>query len=134
MSAIKLPFLNAPMVCLLYMLSASPGPALGQQTMLEEIIVTAQKREQGINDVGITINVMSGELVQDLGISTAEDLARFTPALNINETAATGVPQYTLRGVGFQDFTTSSSATVGLYFDGVNIPYTVMSRGTLFRP
>ncbi len=132
MSAIKLPFLNAPMVCLLYMLSAIPGPALGQQTMLEEIIVTAQKREQGINDVGITINVMSGELVQDLGISTAEDLARFTPALNINETAATGVPQYTLRGVGFQDFTTSSSATVGLYFDGVNIPYTVMSRGTLF--
>ncbi len=109
-----------------------PMHLAAQDTALEEIIVTAQKREQDVNSVGITINVMSGELVRELGIKTAEDLARFTPALNINETAATGVPQYTLRGVGFQDFTTSSSATVGLYFDGVNIPYSVMSRGTLF--
>ena len=99
---------------------------------IEEVIVTAQKREQSINEVGMTVNVFTGDLIRDLGISSAEDMARFTPGLQINEIAATGVPQYTIRGVGFQDYTTSASSTVGLYYDGVNLPYPVMSRGVLF--
>ena len=98
---------------------------------IEEIVVTAQKRQQGANDVGITMNVFTGELVKDLGISVAEDLAKFTAGLNVNESYPVGVPQYTIRGVGFQNLTTSASSTVGLYFDGVNIPYTVMSRNAL---
>jgi iron complex outermembrane receptor protein len=99
---------------------------------LEEIVVTAQKREQGANDVGITINAFTGEQLRDLGFTTAEDLALFTPGLTVNETAATGVPLYTIRGVGYQDYSTGASSTVGLYFDEVAIPYTVMSRGLMF--
>ncbi|MEJ1962716.1 MAG: TonB-dependent receptor [Gammaproteobacteria bacterium] len=99
---------------------------------IEEVTVSAQRRDQDVNDVGITVNVMSGEQMKDLGVVTAEDLAKFTPGLQINETTTTGVPQYSLRGVGAQDSTTGASSTVGLYFDGVNIPYTVMSRGALF--
>lgn len=43
-----------------------------------EVVVTAQKRQQGANDVGITMNVFTGELVKGLGISVAEGLAKFT--------------------------------------------------------
>ena len=112
----------------------SLSPVLGQeqQSILEEVIVTAQKREQDINDVGITINVFTGELIRDLGVRSAEDLAKYTPGLNVNETTIAGAPVYTLRGVGFQDFYAGASSTVGLYFDGVNMPYSVMSRGALF--
>ncbi len=99
---------------------------------IEEIIVTAQKREQGINDVGITVNAFTGQQLKDFGFSTAEDIAMLTPGLTVNETAATGVPLYTIRGVGFQDYSTAASSTVGLYFDEVAIPYTVMSRGLMF--
>ena len=99
---------------------------------LEEVVVTAQKREQGVNDVGITVNAFSGETIRDMGVASAEDIAMLTPGLTVNETAATGVPAYTIRGVGFQDYTTSSSSTVSLYFDEVAIPYTVMSRGAIF--
>lgn len=99
---------------------------------LEEIIVTAQKRSQSANDIGITVNAFTGEQLQDLGVATAEDLALVTPGLTVNETAATGVPLYSIRGVGFQDYSTGSSSTVGLYFDEVNMPYTVMSRGAVF--
>ena len=99
---------------------------------LEEIVVTAQKREQGANDVGITMNAFTGEMLQDFGFSTAEDMALLTPGLTVNETAATGVPLYTIRGVGYQDYSTAASSTVGLYFDEVAIPYTVMSRGLMF--
>jgi iron complex outermembrane receptor protein len=106
------------------------GVAYGQA--LEEIVVTAQKREQGANDVGITMNAFTGAQLKDLGFTTAEDMAMLTPGLTVNETAATGVPLYTIRGVGYQDYSTGASSTVGLYFDEVAIPYTVMSRGLMF--
>jgi iron complex outermembrane receptor protein len=99
---------------------------------IEEIIVTAQKRSESINKIGITINAFTSQMLQDKGVKTAEDMALLTPALIINQTAATGVPIYTIRGVGFTDYATSASSTVGLYSDEVAIPYTVMSRGALF--
>jgi len=99
---------------------------------LDEITVTAQKREQGANDVGITLNAFTGDQLEARGVLAAEDLALYTPGLTVNETGATGVPLYTIRGVGFQDYSTGASSTVGLYFDEVAIPYTVMSRGILF--
>lgn len=110
------------------------APALAQESggRLDEIVVTAQKREQGSNDVGITLNAFTGDQLQARGVQTAEDLALITPGLTVNDTAATGVPLYTIRGVGFQDYSTAASSTVGLYFDEVAIPYTVMSRGALF--
>jgi iron complex outermembrane receptor protein len=106
------------------------GPSFSE--VIEEIVVTAQKREQGVNDVGITVNAFTGEQLKDRGFKTAEDMAMMTPGLTVNETAATGVPLYTIRGVGYQDYSTAASSTVGLYFDGVAIPYTVMSRGLMF--
>lgn len=106
--------------------------AASDEPLLEEVIVTAQKHSQSVNDVGMTITVMSGGQLRDLRVNSAVDLALITPGLQVNESAPTGVPLYSIRGVGFQDFTTAASSTVGLYFDGVNIPYSVMTRGTLF--
>ncbi|MEM1111705.1 MAG: TonB-dependent receptor [Pseudomonadota bacterium] len=103
-----------------------------QQAQLEEVLVTAQKRSQSANDVGITINAFTGDQIRDLGVLTAEDIAQYTPGLTVNETAATGVPLYTIRGVGFQDYSTAASSTVGIYFDEVAMPYTVMTRGLVF--
>ena len=106
-------------------------PALAQ-AQLEEIIVTAQKREQGINDVGITVNAFTGEQLQNFGVKSAEGLEILTPGLTVSNSALAGVPVYTIRGVGFNDFTTTSSSTVGLYLDEVSIPYATMSRNALF--
>ena len=100
--------------------------------MIEEVVVTAQKHAESANDVGITMNAFTGERLKDLGVVTAEDLALQTQGLTVSESAATGVPLYTIRGVGFQDYSTAASSTVGLYFDEAAIPYTVMSRGVLF--
>ena len=107
---------------------ALPASAL----QLEEVLVTAQKREQGANDVGIAITTFTGDQIRELGILSAEDIAMYTPGVTVNETAATGVPLYTIRGVGFQDYSTAASSTVGIYFDEIAMPYTVMTRGLLF--
>ena len=113
-------------------LAALGMTSLTATAQIEEVIVTAQKRAQSANDVGITINAFSGDQLKDSGVLTAEDIAVLTPGLTVNETAATGVPLYTIRGVGFQDYSTAASSTVGIYFDEVAMPYTVMTRGLVF--
>jgi iron complex outermembrane receptor protein len=114
------------------LLPALAAAAAEEGAKIEEIVVTAQKRVESAQDVGITLNAFSGEQLADKGVATTEDLALYTPGLTVNETAATGVPLYTIRGVGFQDYSTAASSTVGLYFDEVAMPYTVMSRGAVF--
>ena len=103
---------------------------LSQQ--LEEIIVTAQKREQSINDVGITMNVFTTDQLDNFGINSAEDLERLVPGLTVSNAQPAGAPVYTIRGVGFNDFTTAASSTVGLYNDGASLPYPVMTRSALY--
>ena len=122
---------KAPALLMFGLFAALPASAAENQ-VIEEVVVTAQKHSQSANDVPITINAFTGETLQDQGVITAENIALLTPGLTVNETAATGVPLYTIRGVGFQDYSTAASSTVGLYLDEVAIPYTVMSRGLLF--
>jgi iron complex outermembrane receptor protein len=116
----------------LLLLPALAAAAAEDGAKIEEIVVTAQKRAESAQDVGITLNAFSGEDLASKGVMTTEDLALYTPGLTVNESAATGVPLYTIRGVGFQDYSTAASSTVGLYFDEVSMPYTVMSRGAVF--
>jgi len=100
---------------------------------LEEVVVTAQKHAQGVNDIGITVNAFSGEMIKEWGITSPEDIASFTPGLTVTEGGGTGVPVYTIRGVGFQDqITSSNSSTVGLYFDEVALPYALMASFGIF--
>ena len=107
-------------------------PAAQAQETLDEITVTAQKREQSINDVGITINAFTGDTIRELGVQKVEDLAAHTPGLVYNEAGAIGVPVYTIRGIGFDDYSVASNSTVGVYIDEVALPYPVMTRGQLF--
>ena len=90
------------------------------------------ERNQSENDIGIAISTWTGNELRDMGVVSAEDMALRTPGLTVNESSATGVPLYTIRGVGFQDYSTGASSTVGIYFDQVAMPYTVMTRGLLF--
>lgn len=99
---------------------------------LEEVVVTAQKREQGVNDVPISITALSPNTITNLGVRSLEDIAVTTPGLYVNQTSGTGAPAWTIRGVGFQDYSTAASSTVGLYFDEVAFPYPVMGTNLFF--
>lgn len=85
------------------------GQSAAAQSMLEEVVVTAQKRAQSITDVGITINAFSNETLKDLGIDNVLDIAAHTPGLIYNEAGGLGVPVYTIRGVGFDDYSVASN-------------------------
>ena len=94
------------------------APACGQTAPSDpaEIIVTAQKREQAANDVGMSVVGLSGNAARERGNSSIEDLERIVPGLTFAKTPA-GPPVLTLRGVGFYDSTLSASPAVSVYLD-----------------
>jgi len=101
-------------------------------SQIEEVVVTAQKREQSANDIGITMNAFTATQLDDYGVLAAKDLEGLVPGLTVTNDQPSGVPVFTIRGVGFQTFTAGASSTVGLYIDETNIPYSVMIGQTLF--
>ena len=95
---------------------------------IEEIIVTAQKRSQRIDEVPIAISAFSGDTLNNLGVTDTRDLSRLVPGFNANESGR-GSTLFTLRGVGFTDTTYTATNTVGTYIDEVGLPFSVMTRG-----
>ncbi|WP_047170520.1 TonB-dependent receptor [Novosphingobium sp. Rr 2-17] len=106
-------------------------PAVANDKAGSDIVVTAQRRKQALSTVGIAITAIKGDDLASRGIQSAEQLSQVVPGLVVKD-AAFGVPNYTLRGVGFENYFVNSSSTVGLYTDEVAIPYPAMSRGAFF--
>lgn len=103
--------------------------ALAQSTDgSEEVVVTAQKRQERIQDVPMSVQSVSGEKLNQLGVESAADLAKVAPGFSYAESRY-GTPIYTIRGVGFQDSALASSPTVSLYLDEVPIPYSALGAG-----
>lgn len=92
-----------------------------------DIIVTAQKRAQSINDVPLSMTVASGETLIQRGISSVADLAKIVPGLTV-QPSPFNTPVYTLRGVGFYDSTLSASPTVAVYTDEIALPFSAMTK------
>lgn len=96
-----------------------PAYTQAQTSMLEEVIVTAQKREQSLQEVPISLEVFSAQRIDNLGAQDIADLAAFTA--NVNVSRASNQPSYRIRGIGTSDFGIGADPAVGVYFDGVYI-------------
>lgn len=92
-----------------------------------EIIVTAQKRAQSINDVPVSLTVASGEQLIAAGVSSTSDLAKVVPGLTA-QPSPLNTPIYTLRGVGFFEFSLAATPTVAIYNDEVPLPFGAMTK------
>ncbi len=96
---------------------------------LEEIVVTAQKRTESLQDVPISITTVDGAKIEQAGINNLEDLSAYVPNLMFTENAvATSI---VMRGVG-PGANQSFEQSVGLYVDGVHLGKGRQSRTGLF--
>ena len=111
--------------------TTASGPSQPSAQAGGEIIVTANKRAQNINDVGLSITALSGAALTQKGIANSQDLAKVVPAFTV-ASAADGTPVYTLRGVGFNSANIGAQPTVSVYIDQAALPYGVMTEGPLF--
>lgn len=95
--------------------------AVYAQPMLEEIIVTAQKRAQSAQDVPISITALDGDFLEERNIFSAQDLEKFTPGLRIpqQDAAKTFIR---IRGVGSRKFDIGAAGSVGVFTDEVYQP------------
>ncbi len=106
----------------------SPVFAESRGTVIEEIVVTAQKREESINDVGMSIDAATGDQLKDLGITDVADLYKVVAGFSSNVNYA-GTTIYTIRGVGFQENSLATSPTVSVYLDEAPLQFSPMTRG-----
>ena len=114
--------------------SASSSSATGQvqeQGTTGDIIVTAQKREQTLSDVPLSITAVSGDQLLARGITDVASLVKVTPGLSFVE-SGNAVPVYSLRGVGFFDTALGARPTVSVYDDETPLPFSIMSVGASF--
>jgi iron complex outermembrane receptor protein len=102
------------------------------QQPLEEIVVTARKREQRIQEVSMSITAFSGEQLEEFRISTAQNLSWYTPGLFATGSRGDSDPLYTIRGIGLNDAFSNNNPTVGVYINEVNQPFTPMMSFQLF--
>jgi outer membrane receptor protein involved in Fe transport len=108
--------------------SQSAHQSLENETGLQDIIVTAQKRSESVNSVPISITALSGQTLAKQVISDVSDLVRVVPGFNYTK-GSYGTPVYTLRGIGFYDVSLGATPTVSVYVDEVPLPFSIMTRG-----
>jgi iron complex outermembrane recepter protein len=87
---------------------------------LEEIVVTATRREQGLSDVPATVSAFTGSQLNELGVSQTSDIGLLTPNLSISGSfGGSSNPLITIRGVGLSDFNDNNASPAGVYVDEV---------------
>ncbi len=96
---------------------ASPAPGPSGAATVQEVVVTAQKRSQNLQEVPISITALSGNDVAAAHVTGFDDLSRIAPALSIDTAASVGTTNVSIRGVSSQ----AGAATTGLYLDDVSI-------------
>jgi iron complex outermembrane receptor protein len=97
--------------------------------MIEEVVVTARKREEGLQDAPIAISAYTGESLAYRGIERLDEIAKFVPSLTLENNPSFGGASNSaaiyLRGIGQKEFLPTTEPGVGLYVDGVYIARSV---------
>ncbi len=118
-----------------------PAAALAQQAPAAEsgvddsgiadIVVTAQKRSESLNKVGLTISALSADDLARQRVSTLADVAAAVPGLSYN-VSSNNTPVFTLRGIGFYETSIAAYPTVSVYLDEIPLPLPILSTLTAF--
>ena len=101
-------------------LSLSGASALAAQSVIEEVTVTAQKREQSLQDVSVAVSAFSGEALEKMGYEEGLEITQQVP--NMNFFAIFGEassPSVSLRGISLVNFSDSWESPVSIYVDEV---------------
>ena len=103
---------------------ASSSPAAAE-AVLEEITVTAQKREQSLQDVPVYVSAATAEKIEAAGIESVGDVQLLVPALNVYAAGFQARTSIKIRGAGTGSADPSLEPSVGIFIDGMYMPRSV---------
>jgi outer membrane receptor protein involved in Fe transport len=111
---------------------ASVAQAQDTETLtVDSIVVTAQKREQNLQDVPVVVTAVGAKLLQDTGVKDIKDLTILTPGLTVTSTTSEASTTARVRGVGTVGDNPGLESSVGVVIDGVYRPRNGVSFGDL---
>ena len=110
--------------------AAAPDSQIAEEgDAIREIIVSAQKRDQNLQDVPIAITAFGAEALQERGLADVSAISALTPNVNLDGgtpfSGSSAVLSATIRGIGSDDFAFNIDPGVGIYLDGVFLARTV---------
>ena len=126
--------LTAPKLALATAIAATVGTAAPAMAQLEEVIVTAQKREQSLQDVPASVSVISGESINDF-VGSGENIRALSgrvPSLQVESSNGRQSPRFYIRGLGNTDFDVNANQPVSLIMDDVALENSVLKSLPLF--
>ena len=106
---------------------SAPAPAPAEESYAGDIVVTAQKRSESANKVGMTISAISGDTLARENIRSVADLTRVVPGISYTP-SFTAQPVYTIRGVGFYESSMAAYPAVSVYVDQVPLPFPALTN------
>ena len=109
---------------------ATGDPIQPGAARIEEIVVTAQKRPENVQDVPISITTFTGEFMEDSGLHTLQDLSLFTPNLTLSHSSQVANNRIIMRGLGSVG-DNAIEPSVAVFIDGVYYPRTASVVGSL---
>jgi iron complex outermembrane receptor protein len=110
---------TALLVGLLPLPALAQTPTTGDRPILEELIVTAQKREQNLQDVPVGVSLLSGTAMAEAQLKNAAELATLIPTLNVQASSGPSTSSFNIRGIGTQTFSPGVDPSVSTMLDGV---------------
>ena len=112
---------------LLCALGLAVSPLAGAETEVEEVVVTAQKIQQSVQEIPISIKVLSAETLETTNADSLDDITRLVPSMSMAETGGRGRSNVQIRGLGSN---VGSVGTTAIYNDGVIAASRIASSGT----
>jgi iron complex outermembrane receptor protein len=107
------------LLCCLY----GAPPAVAQDTQLEEIVVSAQKRVENVQNVPIAVTVVSGDTLGKANVSGFADVAKFAPSLTVTTGDQPANSSIVIRGIGTFAFSIAAEPSVLVVVDDVAVGY-----------
>jgi len=108
--------------------AAADQPVSAAEEIGEEIVVTAQKTEQKLKDVAVTVTAYTGRTLREIGVTQFDQLAAYVPGLNVQEQSPNN-PGFVIRGITSDSGSSQGSPAVTVYLNGVDVS---RSRGSYF--
>ena len=111
--------------------AAQAQQAASDVQTVDSIVVTAQKREQNLQDVPVVVTAVGAKLLQDTGVKDIKDLTILTPGLTVTSTSSEASTTARVRGVGTVGDNPGLESSVGVVIDGVYRPRNGVGFGDL---
>lgn len=109
-----------------------PAPAGAQSSVLEEIVVTAQKREESLSDVPVAVSVVGRNVIEATYTKNMEDLQALVPSVSFRSGNTTRNNALTVRGIGTISFSVAAEPSVSTVVDGVVLGRSGQAFGDLY--